>query len=175
MTGDFSNSDQVKKDRSFSHINLTSLRIWKDKPGYWIYFELSSARKDRRVFYQRILNYKRKDSITIQSTGYKIINPQNYQNLRANIQLFEQLTLDSLQITKGCQVYYKTKAPSVYSGKTLKKSCLSNTKNIRHISSSLIVTKDLISIWTKGYSEKGKLVWGKIKGPYKYKRLVQED
>ncbi|TSE11125.1 MULTISPECIES: chromophore lyase CpcT/CpeT [Aquimarina] len=173
MIGEFSNKEQSKKDNGFSHSHMINVRIWKDKPGYWIYSELSAVKENNYVYSQRIINYDRIDSITFKSTGYRILNEKDYKLGWKDIEVFDKLTLDSLQIRKGCQVYFKKKTSTIYSGKTNKGTCSSSIDHVDYISSSFVVSKDKISIWTRGYDEKGKQVWGKIRGPFKYKRLAK--
>ncbi len=171
LEGKFSNEEQVKKDSGFAHLSLINVRIWKDRPEYWIYSEVSGANKDDYVYSQRILTYQRLDSSNIISTGYKIPNSKDYQSGWENIEIFENLTPESLEIRNGCEVYFKKKTSTIYSGKTKKGSCESSIKEIDYITSSFVVSKDKISIWTRGYNKKGNQVWGKIKGPYKYRRI----
>ncbi|WP_109097912.1 chromophore lyase CpcT/CpeT [Aquimarina sp. AU58] len=178
LIGEFSNEEQAENDSSFAHLNLINIRIWKDKPGYWVYSEVSDAKGDHHVYNQMILNYERLDSSTIKSTSYKIISVKDHSadlnnpefSGRPSTKLFDRLTLDSLEIKTGCQVYFKKKTSTIYSGKTGKGSCNNNIDYIDYIMSTYVVSKDKISIWTKGYNNNGKQVWGKIKGPYKYKR-----
>ncbi len=174
MIGEFSNKEQAKQDNSFPNSLMINVRIWKNKPGYWIYSELSDASENNIVVHsQRIINYERIDSITFKSTGYRIPNEKDYQSPWKNIGVFDKLTLDSLQIRNGCEVYFKKKTSTIYSGKTNNELCSSSVDYINYISSSFVVSKDKISIWTRGYDKKGKQVWGKIRGPYKYKRLAE--
>ncbi|PKV52625.1 CpeT/CpcT family protein DUF1001 [Aquimarina sp. MAR_2010_214] len=179
LIGKFSNTEQAENDSSFAHLNLINIRIWKDKPGYWIYSEVSDAKDGHNVYNQVILNYERLDSSTIKSTSYKVISLQDHStdfntpefSIKPATKLFDSLTLDSLKIKTGCQVYFKKKTSTIYSGKTGKGSCNYDIDYIDYIMSTYVVSKDKISIWTKGYNNKGKQVWGKIKGPYKYKKL----
>lgn len=173
MIGEFSNKEQATQNSGFLHSHMINTRIWKDKPGYWIYSELSDVKKNNYVYSQRIINYERIDSITFESTAYKIHNEENYKLGWKDIEVFEKLTLDSLQIRKGCQVYFKKKTSTIYSGKINKGTCPCSIDYVDYISSSFVVSKDKISIWTKGYDKKGKQIWGNFRGPYKYKKIPQ--
>ncbi len=172
ITGTFSNEEQAKNDASYTHLNLINLRIWKDKPGYWVYSEVSNANQDNYIYSQRIVNYKRLDSANFVSISYVINNAENFKSAHDNPKVFETLTLDDIKMREGCEVYYKKKTSTIFSGKTNKGSCVSNIKGIDYITSAFVISKDKVSIWTRGYDQKGKQVWGKIKGPYKYRRAV---
>ncbi|GGX17273.1 chromophore lyase CpcT/CpeT [Aquimarina muelleri] len=171
LTGEFSNEEQAENDVSFTHLNLKNIRIWENKPGYWLYSEVSNAKNHNLVYIQRIINYKRMNASTFVSTSYTILNPENYKGIQEKSKLFNKLTRDSIIIRDGCQMYFKKKTSTIYSGKIKKKSCPSSIDYIDYITSAFVISKNKISIWTKGYDNNGKQVWGKIKGPYKYKRL----
>ncbi len=170
LLGEFSNEEQAKNDVSFTHLNLINMRIWKDQPGYWVYSEVSDAKQDDYIYSRRIVNYKRLDSSNFVSTSYIIANAKDFEVDWNNPKLFDKLTLDDIEIREGCEVFFKKKTSTIFSGKTNKGSCISNIKGIDYITSAFVVSKDKISIWTRGYDQKGKQVWGKIKGPYKYKK-----
>ncbi len=173
LVGKFSNKEQVKDDASFAYLNLINIRIWQDRPGYWVYSEVFDAKQDEYIYSQRIVHYERADSSRFKSTSYSIRNVKDYQSGWNNPKVFNKLTLDSLIIRTGCEVYFNKKTSTIYSGKTIKGSCISTIKSIDYITSSFVVSKDKISIWTRGYNHKGKQVWGKFKGPYKYKKVFK--
>lgn len=172
LTGEFSNKEQAENDISFEHLNLKNTRIWENKPGYWLYSEVSDAKNSDQIYTQRIINYERSNASTFVSTSYLIRNAKNYKGTQEEISnIFNELTKDSLTERVGCQMYFKKKTSTIYSGKIKKRSCPSSIDYIDYITSSFVISKNKVSIWTKGYDNKGKQIWGKIKGPYKYKRL----
>ncbi len=174
IVGEFSNIEQVKHDAGFAHLNLTNIRIWKDRPGYWIYSEVSDAKEKEYIYSQRILSYERLDSFTFINTSYSIRNAKEYRNVLKNQHRLNQLTIDSLEIRKGCQVYFEKNTSTIYTGKTRKKSCSSSIHYIEYISSNFVISSDKISVWNRGYDKKGKQIWGKITGPYMYKRIAKK-
>ncbi len=173
LTGKFSNEEQVANDTHFSYLNLVNTKIWKDRPGDWLYSEVFDAKEQNYVYSQRILSYERVDSTTIKSISYKILSPNNYLAGWKNPQIFENLTIDSLVAREGCDIYYKKKTSTIYSGKTKKGACASSIDYIDYILSTFVVSKNKMSVWTRGYDTEGKQVWGKIKGPYKYQKLSE--
>ncbi|GAA4271278.1 chromophore lyase CpcT/CpeT [Aquimarina gracilis] len=170
VLGEFSNEEQAKNDASYAHLNLVNARIWKDKPGYWVYSEVSDAKQDLYIYSQRIVNYKRLDSTSFISTSYIIDGAKDFESGWKDPNIFDELTMDDIEMRRGCEVYYKKKTSTIFSGKTDKGSCISSIKGIDYITSAFVVSKDKISVWTRGYDQKGKQVWGKIKGPFKYKK-----
>ncbi len=174
LVGEFSNLEQSKNDSSFSHLKMVNTRIWKSKQGYWVYSELFDAKKTDVIYGQRILNYERVDSSTFKSTSYTISNAQDYRMGWKNESIFDTLTVDNLIMRDGCQVYFKKSTSTIYTGKTRKKSCSSSIDYIDYITADFVVSRDKISLWNRGYSKKGKQVWGKIRGPHKYKRTSKK-
>ena len=174
MVGEFSNEEQTQNDSSYPFLRLVNIKIWKDRPGHWVYSELFDAKDENRVYGQRILHYERVDSLRFQSTSYKILNAKDYNSSWKHAKLLNTLTLDSLEVREGCQVYFVKNTSTIYSGKTNKKTCSSSIKHVDYITSDFVVSRDKISIWNRGYNKEGKQVWGKIKGPFKYKRITDK-
>ncbi len=171
MLGEFSNEKQSKKDTSFVHMKLTNIRIWEDKPTYWVYSEIVEGTNEGRVQSQRIINYKRLDSTTFSSTNYTIPDAEKYIRGWEHKEIFDTLNSSQLKTREGCQIYFKKKTSTIYFGKTHNQSCTSNIDFINYIKSNFVVSKDNISVWVRGYNRKGRQVLGKINGPYKYKRI----
>ncbi len=172
LVGEFSNEEQAKNDDGFAFLRLINIPIWKNKPGHWIYTELYDANKDNYVYTQRILQYERVDSSTFKSTSYQILNAKDYKQGWKDISVFDKLTIDSLKIRNGCNIFFEKNTSTIYTGKTKKKSCSSTIDSIEYITSNFVISRNKISIWNKGYNDEGKQVWGKINGPYKYKKAT---
>lgn len=174
LSGKFSSREQAKEETGYSKVGLVGAPIWKNKHGYWLYQELYDEDKPTSVYYQRIINIKRLDSTIISSSGYLIPNKKKYINGWKDISIFDTLSIDSLQIRDGCDVYFKKKTSSIYQGKTKDRTCInSSKKEITYTTSNLVISADKITSWDRGYTLQGKQVWGKMQGPYKYKRVAK--
>jgi len=172
LSGSFTSQEQSKTNIGYANFTLKNQRIWKKSPGFWFYSEIHSTDKPYKVYLQRILNISRIDSITLKSVGYTILrNREDYINGWEEPLIFDKLSIDSLKIKEGCDIYYRQKSPSIYIGKTKEGACKSTFKNISYFSSNVVVSPDLISIWDRGYDTENKQVFGKINKPYKYKRI----
>ncbi|TPN81281.1 chromophore lyase CpcT/CpeT [Aquimarina algicola] len=172
LIGDFTNKEQAENDPSFSQLSLINIRIWKNKSGYWVYSQLFDAKKENIIYSQRVLFYERVDSITFASKSYTINNAKEYKEAWKNPKILKSLKPEDLEIRNGCDVYFKKKTSTIYSGKTNKGSCSSSINFVDHISSNFVISKNKLSVWNRGYDEKGKQVWGKIKGPYKFRKNI---
>ncbi len=174
LSGEFSNEEQTKNDPGFALLHLNNSRIWEHKPDYWLYSEVHDGKKIDQIYGQRIIKYERVDSFTFKSTNYQIRNAKDYRKGWKNKRIFNKLTMDSLEIRYGCEVYYEKNTSTIYSGKTNKNLCFSSTPRVEYITTNFVISKDKISIWNRGYDNKGKQVWGKITGPYKYRRILNQ-
>ncbi|MBP2830911.1 chromophore lyase CpcT/CpeT [Aquimarina sp. U1-2] len=172
LIGNFSNAEQAKDDPSFAHLSLINVQIWEERPGIWIYSKISDIEQNY-IYSERIVNYNTIDSTKFSSTSYTIPKKKNYQYDWEDVTTFDAIPFKELNKRDGCDMYFSKKTSTIYSGKIKKGVCMSRLEGVHYLTSSLVLSKDKISIWTKGYDEKGKQVWGKIKGPYKYKRITE--
>ncbi len=171
LSGKFSSEKQSELDSSYPAVYLVNIPIWEDKPGYWLYHELYDKKNNSSVYNQRIINVRREDSVTLSTISYVIPNQKKYINAWRDISVFNFLTIDSLKRRDGCDVYFK-KTSTIYQGKTKKGTCLSNfTENIAYTTSNVVVSKNKISSWDRGYDITGKQIWGKIQGPFQFVRI----
>ncbi|MDH7444734.1 chromophore lyase CpcT/CpeT [Aquimarina sp. 2201CG14-23] len=174
FTGKFSSKKQAEQDSGYSKITLINTPIWEDRSGYWFYHELHKEQDPSFVYNQRIIHIKRIDSVTISSANYIIPNQKKYINGWKDLSVFDDLIMDSLKIRDGCDLYFKKKTSTIYQGKTKKGACLSSFKtNMSYITSNVVISKERITSWDRGYDINGKQVWGKIQGPYKYIRISE--
>jgi len=148
--------------------------IWKDRPGYWFYQELYGE-NNSAIYNQRIIHVKIKDSTNITSTNYVIPNQNKYANGWKNTSIFDDLKVENLKVREGCDVHFQKKTSTIYLGKTNQGTCASSfQKKIAYTTSSIVISKNKITSWDRGYDKNGKQVWGKIQGPYEFIR-IQED
>lgn len=176
ISGNFSSKEQSKKESGYSAVNLYNYPIWKNRSGYWFYQELFDHKNNTSVYNQRIIHIKRVNSVTISTTSYVIPNQKKYVNSWKNVAVFDSLTKDSLKIREGCDVYFKKKTSTIYQGKTEKGTCSSSfSKTISYTTSNIVISRNKISSWDRGYDNQGKQVWGKIQGPYVFLRILEEE
>ncbi len=175
LNGNFSSKEQAEQELGYYNISLSNASIWKNRPGFWIYQELFNSEDPSKIYNQRILKIERVDSITISSSSYIIPNEKKYRNGWEDVYIFDQLSIDSLKIRSGCEVYFQKKTSSIYQGKTNDRTCPSVLiKDVAYITSNVVISHDIISSWDRGYDIDGKQIWGKIQGPYKYKRISDD-
>lgn len=176
LTGKFSSKKQANEDSGYAAVCLINTPIWLNQSGYWFYQELFNEEKKTAIYNQRIINIKRVDSITLSSISYVIPNQKKYINGWKDASLFNHLTIDSLTIRDGCDVFFRKKTSTIYQGKTHKNSCSSTlSEKIKYTTSNIVVSSKKISSWDRGYDSKGKQVWGKIQGPYNFIKVIENQ
>ncbi|KAA1245755.1 chromophore lyase CpcT/CpeT [Aquimarina sp. RZ0] len=174
LSGEFSSKKQADKEAGYLEIHLTNAPIWKEQQDYWFYQEFYDPSDTEKVYYQRILRIKRMDSLTIRSTNYTLPDRKKYLNGWKDLSVFNNLSIDSIKIRDGCDVYFRKKTSSIYQGKTNNGTCLSKFRaNMAYTTSHIVITHHKISSWDRGYDTDRKQVWGKIQGPYIYEKISE--
>ncbi|WP_299215988.1 chromophore lyase CpcT/CpeT [uncultured Aquimarina sp.] len=175
LSGKFSSKKQAKEESGYFAVCLINIPIWKDRPGYWFYQELYDEKNSTSIYNQRIINFQKLDSTTINSINYIIPNQKRYINGWKDISMFDNLTIDSLKNREGCDVYFKKETSTIYHGKTKNGTCSSSLSNkISYTTSNIVISKNKITSWDRGYDIQGKQVWGSIQGPYKFIRVPED-
>ncbi|RZS99983.1 chromophore lyase CpcT/CpeT [Aquimarina brevivitae] len=172
--GSFSSEAQANEEKGYANLTLVNIPIWEDKEGYWFYSENYLTESPNRIILQRIINVVPIDSARIKTARYALSEPERFKNGWKNPALFNDLALKNTIYKTGCDIYYNKKGNSLYYGKNKSYSCGSEFEGIDYLMTNVVLTSETLSVWVKGYDKIGKQVWGKIKGPYKYKRTTKE-
>ncbi len=171
MAGEFSSEEQSKTDSAFFHIKLRMKPIWKkNKDGYWLYVEQSVASAQDKPYRQRVYHVYINDDSTIVSKVYEIRNATKYAGGWKNTKLLRPLNPDSLIDRQGCGIFLHRKAESIYGGSTPGKACLSSLRGATYATSEVLVSKDVIISWDRGWDLNDKQVWGAVKSGYIFKK-----
>ena len=171
MLGTFSNLEQSNENKDFEYLQITNTRIWKNQPGYWIYWEMSDVKKEKIIKRQRIMQLERLDDKQFIGSFYNIPNAEKYIEASTDPEVFEDLAISDLNHRSGCDVYFVKKTSTIFSGKTKYKECGTSLDFIDYIKTDFVVSREKVSIWVRGYNKQGKQVLGKIDGPYLYDRM----
>ncbi len=142
--------------------------IWKkEKNGYWLYVEQATATAQDKPYRQRVYHVYKHDDTTIASKVYEIKDPKPYVNAWKEEQKLKSLTRDQLVDRQGCAIYLRKDADGrSYSGSTPGKECLSSLRGATYATSEVVIYKDKLLSWDRGWDADGKQVWGAVKGGY---------
>jgi hypothetical protein len=172
MTGSFSSAEQAQVDTNFLDIRLEMAHIWKDRTdGYWLYVEQAAASSLDKPYRQRIYQLTAHGDSAYQSTVYTFKDPQKYIGAWQDDAKLSGLTPDQLQERDGCAIVLKPYAPGVFVGSTESLRCDSNLRGASYATSIVLINKDQMYSWDRGFDLDGKQVWGAKTGGYIFKKV----
>lgn len=165
LKGSYSSENQSKKDTAFFHITLQMIPIWQERTGeYWLYVE--QAQLTKKPYRQRVYRVVRENGQLI-SYIYTMKNPLRFAG---NAQLFKNLSPDSLDLKKGCEVFLQ-KTKFGFKGETKPQTCPSEIGKAKYAMSEVTLYKNKLVSWDRGFDEKHQQAWGAVKGGYIFEKL----
>ena len=173
MVGSFTSKEQAEKDSSYFHIELEMVQIWKDRiDGLWIYIEQAVAETKDKPYRQRVYRVKQRSDGKIVSIVYSIPDPLRFAGDYTKEFPLLRLTPDSLLIKEGCEVVLYRTDSGYFEGGTIDKNCPSDLRGASYATSEVMIDKDKMITWDRGFDKEGNLVWGATKGGYIFKKKL---
>ena len=167
MSGTFSSFEQSKTDSTFFHISLRMEPIWKRaKDGYWLYVEQAMASAKDKPYRQRVYHLYVQDDTTLVSKVYEIQNPKEVINAWTDKSKLDLITREKLIDRQGCSIYLQKTKEGYFKGSTPGKDCLSTLRGATYATSEVVINKDSIVSWDRGWDKDNKQVWGAVKNGY---------
>lgn len=173
MVGSFSSKEQAEKDSSYFNIELEMVQIWKDRTdGPWIYIEQAVAETKDQPYRQRVYQIKQRSDGKIESIVYSIPDPLRFAGDYKKEFPLLRLTPDSLLIKAGCDVVLYRTDDGYFEGGTIDKNCKSDLRGASYATSEVMIDKDKMVTWDRGFDENGNQVWGATKGGYVFIKKI---
>ncbi|MFN3872760.1 MAG: chromophore lyase CpcT/CpeT [Ignavibacterium sp.] len=173
MIGSFNSEEQSKNDSDYYNISLEMHRIWRDREdGYWLYVEQAVAANKDKPYRQRIYHIYQ-DGQVIKSIIYTIPDEKNFIGGWKNISLFNTLSPAKLEVRDGCEVVIKRKDENTFTGITVDKNCTSNLRGATYATTEVVITKEKMISWDRGFNDKNERVWGAEKGGYVFNKISE--
>jgi hypothetical protein len=167
MSGTFSSFEQSKSDSTFFHVSLQMAPIWKKaKDGYWLYVEQAMASAKDKPYRQRVYHLYVQDDTTLVSKVYEIQNPKEVINAWTDKSKLDLITKEKLIDRQGCSIYLQKTKEGYFKGSTPGKDCLSTLRGAAYATSEVVINKDSIVSWDRGWDKDDKQVWGAVKKGY---------
>ena len=82
------------------------------------------------------------------------------------------MTPDSLILRSGCEVILYRADDGYFKGGTIDKNCSSDLRGASYATSEVMIDKDKMITWDRGFDESGNQVWGATKGGYIFKKKI---
>jgi hypothetical protein len=173
MTGSFSSKEQAEKDTNYFNIELEMVQIWKDRTdGPWIYVEQALAENKDKPYRQRVYHLKNRADLRIESIVYTIPDPLRFAGDYKKEFPLLRITPDSLKLREGCDVVLYMDDNGYFEGATVDKNCSSDLHGASYATSEVIIYKDKLISWDRGFNENGEQVWGATEGGYIFKKKL---
>ncbi len=173
MVGSFSSEEQAEEDSNYFNIELEMVQIWKDRTdGPWIYIEQAVSELKGKPYRQRVYQIKQRNDGKIESIVYTIPNPLRFAGDYKNEFPLLRLTPDSLMLREGCEVVLYRADDGYFEGSTVDKNCSSDLRSASYATSEVLIDKDKLISWDRGFDESGNQVWGAVNGGYIFRKKL---
>lgn len=170
MTGSFSSAAQSVADPdNYFDIRLSMVPIWTERDdGPWLYVEQAAASAILRPYRQRVYHLVALDD-TVRSDVYELPgDPLEFAGAWTTPEVFGAFGPDQLAEREGCSIYLARWADGVFAGSTDGDACKSSLRGASYATSGVIVTRELLTSWDRGYDDADQQVWGATAGPYAF-------
>ena len=173
MTGSFSSEEQAEKDSNYFNIELEMVKIWKDRTdGPWFYVEQAVAESKDKPYRQRVYRLKNRDDMRIESIVYTIPDPLRFAgDYKKDFPLL-RITPDSLILKEGCEVVLYMTDNGYFEGGTVDKNCKSELRGASYATSQVLIYRDKLISWDRGFDENDNQVWGATEKGYIFKKKI---
>ena len=169
MTGFFTSEQQALSDSSYFNIHLHMTPVWQQRTdGYWLYVEQAMATAAQRPYRQRIYQLYLQDDTTLVSKVYEMPGALRFAGAWSNTAGLQKLTPDSLQARQGCAIYLKKNTAGDFTGSTPGNACLSSLRGAAYATSEVLIEKQGMNSWDRGWNKENVQVWGAVKGGYQF-------
>ncbi|MCW8804105.1 MAG: chromophore lyase CpcT/CpeT [Ignavibacteriaceae bacterium] len=173
MVGSFSSKEQAEEDSNYFSIELEMVQIWKDRTdGPWIYIEQAVAQSKDKPYRQRVYQLRKRNDGKIESIVYTIPDPLRFAGDYKKEFPLIRLTPDSLTLRGGCEVVLYQADDGYFEGGTIDKNCSSDLRGASYATSEVLIDKDKLISWDRGFDENGNQVWGAKEGGYIFKKKL---
>lgn len=173
MSGTFTSSNQANEDDSFFDITLHMYPIWpskSDENSFYLYVEQAVTFKQEEPYRQRVYRVSKEGPNKFTSEIFTIPEDENYIGAFRKTDPLGDLSVKDLSKKKGCAVNLSFEKKA-FRGSTDGKSCKSDLQGASYATSEVVIEKDQIYSWDRGFDDSGEQVWGAEKGGYIFERV----
>lgn len=172
MEGSYSTQEQASKDSGYKSILLDIKRIWPElSSAQWLYVEYSSGDTPGTPYKQQVYKVMTTREGRFRYEIYEIPDAQRFVDDMKKDYPLSELKPDELIKSEECDVTVTLMDAGLYEGGVYNKDCRHGLNGAVYKKSEVMISKDGISVWEKGYDENDIPVWGNEKGGYFFKRM----
>lgn len=169
MQGSFSSEAQASESDAFFNVSLKMQPIWVNQ-GYWLYVEQAMAGREDEPYRQRIYHLYRNNEGNIISDVYSIPYEEFFVGAWEDPSLFDHISPPELTLREGCSVRIGRNSSGDYYGGTRRNECKSSINNASYATSEVLIHRDGMLTWDRGFNDANEQVWGSTKGGYLFLR-----
>jgi len=172
MQGSFSSEEQSKADTNYFDIRLQMKRVWSDRSdAIWLYVEQAVSSKLDKPYRQRVYKVLPPKDGIIESAVFTFPDPLKYAGDWKKDEPLIDLTPADLIQRVGCSVFLSKVDDGSFVGSTRDKGCESDLRNAKYAMSEVVINKEGMKSWDRGFNDKDEQVWGATKGGYIFKKI----
>ncbi len=166
LIGNYDTEVQSKDDSAYFNIALHMAPIWgADTIGKWLYVEQAMASTPSKPYRQRVYHLIQNNDNEVESFVFTFKTPKRVINWWQNSSNFDSLTVNDIELKKGCSIVLK-KQNKQWKGNTNGKDCFSDLRGACYATSVVTLQVDKLISWDQGFDCSEKQVWGATKGGY---------
>lgn len=180
LVGSYDSAAQAKADPDYRVIVLHMAACWTDrKDGPWVYVEQAVAEMQQAPYRQRVYRLVdlgkgqvRSDVYELPGTPAEVV--KNFAGQWKNEKPLSGISPEQLTLKDGCSITLTRQADGAYVGATGVGTCASSLRGAAYATSEVVLTREVLRSWDRGYDKDGKQVWGAEKGGYVFVKKVEE-
>jgi hypothetical protein len=185
LVGDFSSAEQARLDPEFRDVVLHARRIWSGPnhpkgtgDAVWLYVEQAMAEAQEKPYRQRVYRISELGGVRAGTVRSDVLEfkdgAERFVNCwKDGCAAIEAIGPEALSSREGCAIELtKDGATGGWTGSTHEQDCVSTLRGASWASSEVVLLPGLLETWDRGFDASGKQVWGAVKGPYRFVRMV---
>jgi hypothetical protein len=99
-------------------------------------------------------------------------DPESFVSAWENPGVFKTCAPEDLEPRSGCSVFLRRRSDGAFAGETRGTRCASRQSGAAYATSQVLVTRDLLTSWDRGFTSENEQAWGAEKGPYEFRRAA---
>lgn len=180
LVGSYDSAAQAKADPDYRVIVLHMAACWTDrKDGPWVYVEQAVAEMQQAPYRQRVYRLVdlgkgqvRSDVYELPGTPAEVV--KNFAGQWKSEKPLAGISPEQLTLKDGCSITLTRQGDGAYVGATGVGTCASSLRGAAYATSEVVLTREVLRSWDRGYDKEGKQVWGAEKGGYVFVKKMEE-
>ncbi len=170
LAGSFRSRQEVRTQKKHHDTWLYMLPIWPHRAdGLWFYVEQGDEQD--KPYRQRVYHLTKLSAEMFENKIYTINKPARFVGGWHTPEKLAALSEDILTVRESCSIIFRKINPESFAGSTVGEGCLNDWGGALYATSQLVITKDQIISWVRGYNDQGSQIWGATKGGHIFRKM----